>query len=188
MTRHPIYAVPRRLSLTLCFLTPCLLTIFGCELLPRPGDTQGEQHQAFWTSSGKLVVDTDPRLTIVRVRVDTGLAGRHDVLLSRFEFGDAGDPSTYELTLALDFGDTRKLSLGKPYTVGGPRAEIPAAGAVACLCRPFRPDSVRGSYELERLGIAQITGHVDVTLFFTAWYNPSVHTTYKLKQRIEGVK
>jgi hypothetical protein len=160
----------------------------GCELLPRPGDTQGDQQQALWTSTGKLLVDTDPRLTIVRIRVDTSVAGRHDVLLTKFEFGDPADGSAYELSLGLDFGDTRTLTTGKPYGVGGPRAQIPAVGTVACLCRPLKPDSVRGTYELERLGIAQITGHVDVTLFFTAWDNPSVHTTYRLKQRIEGVK
>ena len=159
----------------------------GCELLPRPGDTQGEQHQALWTSSGRLVVDTDPRLTIERLRVDTGLAGRHDVLLTKFEFGAGGD-AAYELALGLDFGDTRNLTTGRAYAVGGPKAQIRAAGTVACLCRPWRPDSVRGTYELERLGIAQITGHVDVTLYFTAWDDSSVHTTYRLKQRIEGVK
>ena len=160
----------------------------GCELLPRPGDTQGEQNQALWTRSGRLVLETDPRLTIARVRVDTGVPGRHDVLLSRFEFGNPDDASSYELTLGLDFGDTRKLTTGKAYSVGGARAEISAAGTVACLCHPMRPDSVRGSYELERLGIAQITGHIDVTLFYTAWDDPTMHTTYRLRQRIEGVR
>ncbi|HWZ29408.1 MAG TPA: hypothetical protein VNX15_12645 [Gemmatimonadales bacterium] len=110
------------------------------------------------------------------------------MLLTKFEFGDPGDASTYELTLGLDFGDTRRLSLGRAYTVGGPRAEIGAVGTVACLCRPLKPDSIRGTYELERLGIAQITGHVDVTFYFTAWDDPSVHATYRLRQRIEGVK
>lgn len=161
----------------------------GCELLPRPGDTQGEQQQAFWAGSGKLVVDTDPRLTIVQIRVDTvGVVGRHDVLLTKFEFGSPADASAYELSLGLDFGDTRRLTTGQRYSVGGPRADIPAAGTVACLCDPLRPDSVRGTYELERLGIAQITGHIDVTFFFTAWDDPRVHQTYRLKQRIEGVK
>jgi len=161
----------------------------ACELLPRPGDTQGDQVHAEWQSAGRLVVDTDPKYTVVTVRVDTaGVVGRHDVLLTRFEFGTPNDASTYELTLGLNFGDTRKLSLGKAYTVGGARAEIPAFGTVACLCHPLRPDSVRGTYELERLGIAQITGHIDVTLFFTAWDDPRMHQTYRLKQRIEGVK
>jgi hypothetical protein len=165
------------------------LVVGGCELLPRPGDTQGEQQQALWTSSGKIVVDTDARLTIVRLRVDSaGVIGRHDVLLTRFEFGSPADASAYELRLGLDFGDTRQLSLGRVYSVGGKRADIPGFGTVACLCHPLRPDSVRGTYELERLGIAQITGHIDVTLFFTAWDNPAVHESYRLKQRIEGVK
>ena len=173
---------PRTFLLLLPFLT-------ACELLPRPGDTQGEQVHAEWLSAGRLVVDTDPHFTVMTVRIDTaGVAGRHDVLLSRFEFGNASDGSAYDLSLGLDFGDTRKLSLGKPYSVGGPRAEIPAFGTVACLCHPLRPDSVRGTYELERLGIAQITGHIDVTLFFTAWDDPKLHATYRLKQRIEGVK
>jgi hypothetical protein len=164
------------------------LTVVACELLPRPGDTQGEQVRAEWRSDGRLVVDTDPRLTIVQIRVDSGVAGRHDVLLTKFEFGDPADASAYEVSLGLDFGDTRKLTTGTPYSVGGARAEIPAAGTVACLCHPLRPDSVRGTYELERLGIAQITGHIDVTLFFTAWDDPRLHATYRLKQRIEGVK
>jgi len=159
----------------------------ACELLPRPGDTQGDQRQALWTSHGRLVVDTDPKLTIVRIRVDSSGAGRHDVLLTRFEFGDPS-AAAYDLMLGLDFGDTRRLTTGRAYAVGGPTAQIPAAGTVACLCRPLRPDSVRGKYELERLGIAQITGHIDVTLYFTAWDDPRVHTTYRLKQRIEGVK
>lgn len=163
--------------------------VTACELLPRPGDTQGDQVHAEWQSAGRIVVDTDPKYTVVSVRVDTaGVVGRHDVLLTRFEFGSSDDASTYSLTLGLTFGDTRKLSLGKAYTVGGPRSEIPAFGTVVCLCHPLRPDSVRGTYELERLGIAQITGHIDVTLFFTAWDDPRVHQTYRLKQRIEGVK
>lgn len=191
MARTPLGARTRFTPLLDVFarrlcLTPLLL-LAACELLPRPGDTQGEQHQALWTSAGKLVVDTDPRFTIVRIRVDS-VPGRNDVLLAKFGFGNADDGSAYDLSLGLDFGDTRKLSLGKPYSVGGARAEIPAFGTIACLCHPLRPDSVRGTYELERLGIAQITGHIDVTLFFTAWDNPKIHATYRLKQRIEGVK
>ena len=185
--RHPIYAALTSCFSTLCFLTPCFLTIFSCELLPRPGDTQGEQNGAYWTSSGRLAIDTDPRLTIMRLGVDS-VSGRHDVLLAKFEFGNPADASAYELTLGLDFRDTRKLTTGKAYSVGGAGAEIPGAGTVACLCRPLRPDSVRGIYELERLGIAQITGHIDVTLFFTAWDDPKIHAAYRLRQRIEGVK
>ena len=177
----------RRVALR-SYLLVLIPLLTACEILPRPGDTQGEQNQALWTSSGTLVLERDPRLTIARVRVDTESAGRHDVLLSRFEFGSPDDASSYELTLGLDFRDTRGLTTGKAYTVGGPGAEIPAAGTMVCLCHPLRPDSVRGTYELERLGIAQITGHIDVTLYFTAWDNPTMHTTYRLKQRIEGVK
>lgn len=161
----------------------------ACELLPRPGDTQGEQVHAEWKSTGRLVVTSDSTLTITRVTIDTtGVVGRHDVLLTKFDFGSADDASALELTLGLDFGDTRNLTTGKAYTVGGPQADIPAVGTVVCFCHPLKPDSVRGTYELERLGIGQITGHIDVRLFFTAWDDPSVHAIYGLKQRIEGVK
>jgi len=159
----------------------------ACELLPRPGDTQGEQVHAEWRSAGRLVLSSDPKWTVARITIDT-VAGRHDVLLTKFDFGSPADGSGYELTLGLDFRDTRDLTLGKAYTVGAARADIPAVATVACLCHPVRPDSVRGTYELERLGIAQITGHIDVTLYFTAWDDPGMHQTYRLKQRIEGVK
>src|SRR5437899_1063071 len=63
------------------------LSCLGCDLLPHPGDTDGVQQAARWVSGGRLVVDTDPRLTIVRLDIDTtpGPAG-HDVLLARFDF------------------------------------------------------------------------------------------------------
>src|SRR5260370_8677317 len=51
----------------------CLLLLFclGCDLLPLPGDTDGVQNQARWVTGGRLVADTAPRLTIVRLRFDT---------------------------------------------------------------------------------------------------------------------
>ncbi len=156
----------------------------GCDLLPRPGDTRGEQQQAAWVSAGRLVVDTDPRLTVVRLQIDSArVPGGHDVLLARFEFDDA-----HALTIGLDFGDVRHLERGRPYALGGRDAPIPAFATVACLCRPLRPDSVRGTYEMEKRGIAQITGRLDATLFFTAWDGSGQHASYRLRQRIEGVK
>jgi hypothetical protein len=164
-------------------LTLSLLTS-ACDILPRAGDTRGEQQQATWMSAGRLVVDTDPRLTVVRVQIDSaGIAGRHDVLLARFDFDDS-----YALTIGLDFGDVRHLDQGRPYALGGRDAPIPAFATVACLCRPLRPDSVRGTYEMDKRGIAQITGRLDATLFFTAWDGSGQHASYRLRQRIEGVK
>lgn len=179
---HLLYAVPGRFSSTLCLST--LLFLGSCDLLPRPGDTRGDQQQAAWVSAGRLVVDTDPRLTVVRMRIDSsGTAGRHDVLLARFDFDE-----TYSLTIGLDFGDVRRLAAGRPYPLGGAAGGIPAYATVACLCRPLRPDSVRGTYQLERRGIAQVTGRLDATLYFTAWDGSGQHATYRLRQRIEGVK
>jgi len=167
-----------------------LLLISGCDVLPRPGDTRGDQQQAAWVSAGRLVVDTDPRLTVVRVQIDSAaVPGRHDVLLARFDFdpaAEAGDE--YSLTIGLDFGDVRRIERGHLYVLGGRGAEVPAFATVACLCRPLRPDSVRGTYELIKRGMAQVTGRLDATLYFTAWDGSGKHATYRLRQRIEGVK
>lgn len=176
-----------RLS-TSCLLTLCLSTS-SCDLLARPGDTKGDQQQARWVNSGRLVVDTDPRLTIVRIGIDSAVTGRHDVLLTRFDFdAPSADAASYELVLGIDFGDTRRLRTGNTFTLGGPGADFRAFGTVTCLCRPLRPDSVRGTYELTRLGMAQITGRVDATFYFTAWDDSRYHATYRLRQRVEGVK
>ena len=132
----------------------------GCELLPRPGDTQGEQHQALWTSRGRLAVDTDPKLTIVQVRIDSSdVVGRRDVLLTRFEFGTGGD-AAYELALGLDFGDTRNLALGRAYAVGGAKAQIPAAGTVKFAQTP----------------LPAVDGTVAFTRGAWAWNSPRVVT------------
>jgi len=47
---------------------------------------------------------------------------------------------------------------------------------------------VRGTYELSRHGIAQITGRIDARLYFTAWNDSTQHAVYRLRQRIEGLK
>ena len=47
--------------------------ILGCEILPRPGDTQGVQGAGRWDQHARVVVDTDPRYTVIHLRVDTGL-------------------------------------------------------------------------------------------------------------------
>lgn len=181
------YAAPRRFSSTLLFLT-----LSGCDILPQRGDTTGEQQQAQWLTRGRLVIDTDPDLTIIRLgaeRLDSAHGGHH-VLLARFEFDPTpvslGDE--YALSLALDLGDIRQLRRATPYALGPPPARIPAFATVTCLCRPLRPDSVRGTFTISQRGIGQVIARIDATLFFTAWNDPSHHVTYRLRQRIDGVQ
>ncbi|MGH7531408.1 MAG: hypothetical protein ACREMN_13570 [Gemmatimonadales bacterium] len=172
-------------------VSQCVL-IFGltaCDILPRPGDTAGDQEAGRWVWHGRLVVETDSRYTLVRLRIDTvGAAARprDDVLLANFVF----DPSDatgdeYALTVGLELGDTRRLEARRPYALG---TEIPAHGTVTCLCRPLRPDSVRGSYTMQTRGSRQLAGRIDATLYFTAWNDSGVHATYRLRQRIHGIR
>jgi len=133
-----------------------------------------------------VVVDTDPRYTIVRLRVDTGLAERHDVLLARYDFDPSeGAGDEYALTIALELGDARTLSANKAYAIGD---SIKAYATVSYLGRPLKPDSVRGSYTLQTRGSRQLAGRIDATLYFTAWDDPAKHATYRLRQRIHGVR
>lgn len=159
----------------------------GCELLPRAGDTHGEQRASRWDQRGRLVVETDDRYTIVRLRVDTlGVTARHDVVLARYDFDPseaAGDE--YALTIGLEIGDATALSAGRPYALG---SEIPAVATVTCLCRPLRPDSVRGTYVMETRGARHLAGRIHATLYFTAWDDSTTHAEYRLQQRIHGVR
>jgi hypothetical protein len=163
------------------------IALGGCDILPRPGDTQGIQQAGEWDQRGRVIVQTDPRYTLVHLRVDTlGVTERHDVLLARFDF----DPSDalgdeYSLSIALDIGDARRLSADRPYPLGD---SIPAWGTVTCLCRPLRPDSVRGTYVMQTRGLRQLAGRIDATLYFTAWNDARTHATYRLRQRIHGVR
>jgi len=158
----------------------------ACDILPQRGDTEGVQHSGEWDQHGRIVVDTDPRYTLVRLRVDTTIPQRHDVVLARFDF----DPSDawgdeYSLSVALDLGDARRLASNQPYSLGD---SIPAYATVACLCRPLRPDSVRGKYAVQTRGSRQLAGRIDATFYFTAWNDAKVHATYRLRQRIHGVR
>jgi hypothetical protein len=162
------------------------LGLGACDILPRPGDTEGVQGAGRWEQHGRIIVEPDPRYTVVHLRVDTNLTERHDVILARFDF----DPSDalgdeYALTVALDLGDARQLSAGRPYRLGD---SIPAWATVTCLCRPMRPDSVRGTYMMQTRGTRQLAGRIDATLYFTAWNDPTRHATYRLRQRIHGVR
>lgn len=168
--------------------------LWACEPTRRPGDTQGEQHAAQWEWYGRLVVQADPALTLVRMRIDTaGVTERHDVLLARFDF----DPSAavgdeYSIALGIDLGRVRELRLHAPYDLGTPLpplpARIPSYATVTCFCRPLRPDSVRGTLLLATRGLRHFAGRVDATLYFTAWDDSAVHAAYPLHQRIDGVK
>jgi hypothetical protein len=162
------------------------LGIGGCDILPHPGDTQGEQHSGRWEQHGRIVVDTDPTYTLVRLRIDTTTAARHDVVLARFDFDPSeGVGDEYSLTVALDLGDARRLAAYHPYPLGD---SIPAFATVTCLCRPLRPDSVRGSYVMQTRGGRQLAGRIDATFYFTAWNDPVRHATYRLRQRLHGVR
>ena len=131
-------------------------------------------------------MDTDPRYTAVYLRVDTAVAERHDVLLARFEFDPSeGSGDEYALTVGLDLGDARALSANRAYALGD---SIKAYATVSCLCRPLRPDSVRGWYTMQTRGLRQLSGRIDATLYFTAWDDSTHHATYPLRQRIHGVR
>jgi hypothetical protein len=178
-------AFARRLCLTL--LPLCL----GCDILPQKGDTLGEQQQAQWLVVARLIVDTDPHLTLVRLRAEPldSAHGGHHVLLARFEFNPSpGAGDEYALNIALDLGDIRARLRGTPYQLGPAPAGIPTYGTVTCLCRPLKPDSVRGTFTISQRGMGQIVGRIDATLFFTAWDDASRHVTYRLRQRIDGMR
>jgi hypothetical protein len=165
-----------------------LLIVAGCDGVSRPGDTLGVQSAGRWEWHGRITVREDPELTVVRLGIDT-TAGGGDVGLARYDFNPAeGEGDEYSVTLALDLGHAHDLRQNVPYVLGPPHARIPAFATVTCLCGPFKPDSVRGTFLLATRGLRQITGRVDATLYFTEWNNPARHVTYSLHQRIDLVK
>ncbi|HEV2672742.1 MAG TPA: hypothetical protein VGU74_16740 [Gemmatimonadales bacterium] len=161
--------------------------VTACDILPRPGDTQGVQTAGEWDQHGRIVVQQDPRYTLIRLRVDTtDIVQRRDVILARFEFDPSeAEGDEYALSIALDLGSARARSANHPYSLGD---SIPAFATVTCLCRPLRADSVRGTYTIQTRGSRQIAGRIDATLYFTAWDDPNTHATYRLRQRIHGVR
>ncbi len=177
-------AVPRRL----CVI---LLAVVACDPTYRSGDTLGTQGLARWEWHARLAVEPDPRLTLTRLRIDTvapgGPGGGGDVVLARYDFNPAeGEGDEYSITLGLELGRARDLTPGTPYPLGPPR--IPAVATVTCLCRPLRPDSVRGTLQLATRGLRHLAGRVDATLFFTEWNDSTRHVTYSLHQRIDAIK
>ncbi len=166
-----------------------LLASVACDV-SRPGDTTGVQTYGRWEWHGRLVVQPDSTLTLVRMRIDTGWGSAgQDVALARYDFNPTpalGDE--YSLALGLELGDVRELRPNVPYPLGPPPARIPAFATVTCLCRPLKPDSVRGTFLLATRGVRQITGRLDATLYFTAWDDSTRHTSYSLHQRVDAVK
>jgi len=169
-------------------LTTLTLLCLACDGVSRPDDTLGLQNLARWEWHGRLVVQADSVLTLVRMAIDTTHGGG-DVALARFDFNPAvGEGDEYSITLALDLGRVRDLRQNVPYALGPPPARLPAYATVTCLCRPLKPDSVRGTFTLATRGLRQITGRVDATLYFTEWNDTARHVTYSLHQRIDLVK
>ncbi|HMH82630.1 MAG TPA: hypothetical protein VK531_07150 [Gemmatimonadales bacterium] len=167
-------------------MTPFLF--LSCDGVSRPGDTLGDQSTARWEWHGRVAVEQDPRLTVVRLALDTTQGGG-DVGLARYDFNPAvGEGDEYSIILAVDLGHARDLRQNVPYPLGPPPARIPAYATVTCLCRPLKPDSVRGTFRVATRGLRQITGRVDATLYFTEWNDAARHVTYPLHQRIDLVK
>jgi len=173
--------VARRLCLT-------LLVLSACDPASRLDDTLGLQSYGRWEWHGRIVAEADPKLTIARLRMDTSQGGG-DVVLARYDFNPAvGEGDEYSLTLGLELGRAHDLVPGRPYAFGDGPGQIAAHATVACLCRPLKPDSVRGAYLLATRGLRQLTGRVDATLYFTEWNDPARHVTYSLHQRIDAIK
>src|SRR5438034_8106924 len=91
-------ALPRRLCLMVLPLF-CL----ACDGVSRLDDTLGLQSSARWEWHGRLVVEPDSALTLVRMAIDTAHGG-HDVGLARYDFNPAvgeGDERSEEHTSEL---------------------------------------------------------------------------------------
>ena len=96
-------AVARRFRSTL-LLFLCL----ACDGVSRLDDTLGLQSAARWEWHGRLVVENDSALTLVRMAIDTTHGGG-DVGLARFDFNPAvGEGDEYSLTLGVDLGNVRR--------------------------------------------------------------------------------
>lgn len=161
----------------------------ACDPHARADDTTGEQSAARWEWYGQLAMEADSVLTVTRIRIDSGLPERHDVLLVRYEFDPAyGTGDEYALTVGLDLGVARELPMAVPLELGPRPGGIPAVATVACVCRPLRPDSVRGTLTINQRGVRQITARIDATLYFTAWLDSTTHVSYALRQKLYGVR
>src|SRR5947207_1011172 len=104
-------------SRRLCLTTLALLCL-ACDGVSRPDDTLGLQSAARWEWHGRLVVEGDSALTLVRMGIDTTHGGG-DVGLARYDFNPAvGEGDEYSLTLGLDLANVRDLRQNVPYAPG----------------------------------------------------------------------
>src|SRR6266699_402038 len=109
-------ALPRRLCLMLL-----LLFCLACDGVSRLDDTLGLQSSARWEWHGRLVVEPDSALTLVRMAIDTARGG-HDVGLARYDFNPAvGEGDEYSLTRAHPRLRDRDVSVSPAEAGLGPR-------------------------------------------------------------------
>lgn len=162
----------------------------GCESGPRRHDTLAIQTLGRWEWHGRLVVQPDSHLTLMRMRIDTGgPAPSGDVALLRYDFNPAiGVGDEYTIAVGLDLGVARDLRPGVGYPIGPAPARIPAYATITCLCEPLRLDSARGMVTIATRGLRQLSGRVDAAFHFRVWNDSSRHVTYFLNQRFDAIK
>ena len=162
----------------------------GCGGASSGHDTRGLQTTGRWEWHGRLVIQPDSLLTLVRMRIDTGGPGPNgDVVLVRYDFNPTpGVGDEYTIALGLYLGRVRELRTGTAYPIGAPPGRIPAYATITCLCEPLKLDSARGTIVLATRGLRQLDGRVDATLYFGEWNHPSRHLTYFLHQRFDAIK
>jgi hypothetical protein len=167
-----------------------MAAVAGCEGGSRRHDTLGLQTLGRWEWHGRLVVQPDSHLTLMRMRIDTGgPAPSGDVVLVRYDFNPAfGVGDEYTILLGLDLGRARDLRTGVGYAIGPAPARIPAYATVTCLCEPLKLDSARGTLTLATRGLRHLSGRVDATFYFRVWNDPPKHVTYSLNQRFDAIK
>jgi len=162
----------------------------GCSGASRVRGTRGVQTLGRWEWHGRLVAEPDSHLTLVRLQIDTSPSpAAGDVVLARYEFNptDAlGDE--YALTVGLDLGNVRDMAPGATTALGPRPGRVAAYATVACLCRPLRLDSSRGTFTLSTRGMRQLIGRLDATFYFSEWNDPTRHTQYPLHQRLDAIK
>ena len=182
---------PARLTLPSLRLGVVLLAaaVVACGGPSRRGDSTGVQTLGRWEWHGRISFEPDSHVTLMRLGIDSAPPDNGDAVLVRYDF----DPSPalgdeYALTLGLTLGRAHDLKPGVAYVVGGTGAAIPAHATVTCLCAPVREDSVRGTLTLATRGMRQLTGRLDVGVYFTEWNDRSRHRTYFLHQRFDAIK
>ena len=97
--RHLFHASLPRVFRSPPLGTVAMLSFGGCDPRARGDDTLGQQQAARWVWHGRVRLEFDTLLTVARVRVDSGLEQRHDVIFARYDFDPAtGVGDEYALT------------------------------------------------------------------------------------------